>query len=538
VLGKEQGRVLTIYYVSLGGSLEEMKRIYRAQEERRHPGKMLPHLDERMNKVRVVLEKNTSFRSLMLTAEDRSVVVIDGLNHPRLDIDLFVDLYEKRRKDGLYVRLLDENLLLDPKEQMTSSFLTGVMNAHQKKLRPRRLPSIAEAHGKSFISDMQRERREGATLEALAKKYGVSVSAAHRYTRGHQRPLARKVEGDKSEPAPSLARLGNLAETPEERLEQLLEIFLSGQRKPATAKLYRKHLGTYRSFAASVLESPVDRLDKFTLESVVAFKQYRSELGKQPATIASELSAVKAFLGFCAGEEEIPKNPLQRLKVPKVERKVQTEALTRDETAKVIATAQEILKSTPPLNIPQRWKAHRDLLAVYLLAGVGMRHSGLLSLRKCDLLETRRGKSLAIESKANADRYTVGVSKPVADMVEAYIERYFHDAPPEAYLFSASLEVKDKPLGISTSCRRISSLFDKAGITPITAGGSQRRAHSLRVSWAKFAYEDGADIRSIQLKMNHSAVDQTYAYLKIDDAEVDTRWLPTVRLQTSTGVRL
>jgi integrase/recombinase XerC len=529
--------VLTIYYVPLGGSVDEMKHVYREQEERRHPGKMLPHLDERMNKVRVVLEKNTPFRSLMLTAEDRSVVVIEGLDSLKVDNDVFVELYEKRRKDGVYVRLLVENILLDPKEQATNSFFGAIMSTHRKRtLRVRRVPSLAEAHGKKFVGDMQRERREGATLEALAKKYNVSQSAAHRYTRGCRRRQAPR--SDECEPVASLARLGARAETPEGRLEQLIELFLSGQRKPSTAKLYRTHLATYRSFAASVLESPVDCLDKFTLESAVAFKQYRTELGKQPATIASELKAVKAFMQFCFVEEEIPKNPLLRLKTPKVERKIQTEALTREETAKVINTAQEILKSTPPLNVSQRWKAHRDLLAVYLLAGVGMRHSGLLSLRKCDLVETRRGKSLAIDSKANANRYTVGVSKPVSDMVEAYIDRYFVDAPPEAYLFCASLDDKSAPMTIAGSCRRISILFDKAGITPLAAGGSQRRAHSLRVSWAKFAYEIGTDIRKIQHKMNHGDVEQTYAYLKIDDGEVAIDWLPTVRLQTSSGARL
>lgn len=532
--------MIIIYYVPLGGSLDEMKSLYRAQEEKRHPGKFLQHVDDRMNKVRTVLEKNTTFRDLIRNAEDGARIIVDSLDAMKMCNKAFVDLYEERKAGNLSVRLLKENFLLDPKEQATDAFLHAIRSTHAQKSRLRKLPSIPEVHGQKAVEDMRQARREGIPLREIAAKFGIAISCAHRYTKGVRVSPVMKAAPDKAKEVFDLAKLGRVATTPGERLEQLVELFLSGQRKLTTAKLYRTHLETYRAFAADILGSPADSLAKFTLEAAVAFKQHRTDLGKQPATVASELKAIRAFLKFCVDEEEIPKNPLQRLKIPKIERKVQTDPLTREETSRVIAAAKQMLEEAAPLNLNERWKAHRDLLAVYLLAGVGMRHSGLLSLRKCDFSVTRRGSSLAIQSKANADRYTVGISKVVAEALDDYIERYLVGDPPESYIFHSSLDVKDKPIDLSTSSRRLTAVFDRAGITPVASGGRHRRAHSLRVSWAKFAYDGGSDIRKIQHKMNHSDVEQTYAYLKLDDTEVDTYWLTPLNISFTSdgGVRL
>jgi site-specific recombinase XerD len=529
-----------IYYVSLGASVDEMKRVYREQDEKKYSARALQHLDEKLTPVRVVFEKNTSLRTLMLTAEDRSRIVVNGFDAINIDLAKFVALFEKRQKDGITVRLLKENFLLAPDDQPTNSILAGILSTHAKKLnsRVRSLPSIAEVHGEGFVEAMRQERRNGALLREIADKFQLSVTGAYRYTKGIRPECVKKAAPDKAKPAPSGVSklLASVASTPEERLEQLIELFLAGQRKPSTAKVYRIHLACYRAFCREVLSSPADSLAMFTLERVVAFKQHRLELGKQPATVAAELMALRAFLKFCFEEDEIAKNPLQRLKVPKIERKVLTDALTRTDTDKVIAAAEEMLKEAlTPLT---RWKAHRDLLAIYLLSGVGMRHSGLLSLRKQDVIDAPRGVSLSIASKSNAGRYTIRVSKFVADAVETYIDRYLYNDPPEAYLFHPSPDAKDRPMSLSASNLRITAVFDRAGVTPRAAGRRYRRAHSLRVSWARLAYEGGTDIRKIQHKMNHKSVDQTYAYLKIDDEEVDTYWLKPIRLPTNRDADL
>jgi site-specific recombinase XerD len=162
-----------------------------------------------------------------------------------------------------------------------------------------------------------------------------------------------------------------------------------------------------------------------------------------------------------------------------------------------------------------------------------MRHAGLLSLRKCDYVASGRGKTLSVASKANADRYIVSVSRYVAEAVEAYIDRYLAEDPPESYLFHPTPLTKDRPITLAASSLRIAAVFDRAGITPRVPGAKLRRAHSLRVSWARFAYETGVDIRTIQMKMNHKNIEQTYAYLKIDEKEVETEWLPRLRVTYS-----
>jgi integrase/recombinase XerD len=524
--------VLTIYFVELGGSLDEMKRIYREQDERRHPGRILQHLDERLHQVRVVLARTTTFRTLLSSAEDNSRIVVDSLEAMGICNAEFARAYEKRRLDGVSIRLLKENVLLSPHEQSTTGFLQAILSTAAQKSRGGRGPSLVETNGAEFIETLRRERMDGKPLREIAAKHGVSVSCVHAYTKDLRAKARAEAVAALQAPSSPPGEIKALT-SPKERLDGLVELFIASQRKVNTAKLYRKHLATFKAYCRHVLGEGLDEVEKITLDRAVRFKEHRLAVGKQTTTVAGEVKVLRSFLEFCVGEGAIAKNPLARIKVPRVERQILTDPLTKDETAKVIAAAEDMLREAASLNAGARWKAHRDLLAIYLLSGVGMRHAGLLSLRKCDYVASGRGKTLSVASKANADRYIVSVSRYVAEAVEAYIDRYLAEDPPESYLFHPTPLTKDRPITLAASSLRIAAVFDRAGITPRVPGAKLRRAHSLRVSWARFAYETGVDIRTIQMKMNHKNIEQTYAYLKIDEKEVETEWLPRLRVTYS-----
>jgi site-specific recombinase XerD len=526
--------VLTIYFVEPGGSLDEMKRIYREQDEKRYPGRVLQHLDERLHQVRVVLARTTTFRTLLSSAEDNARIVVDSLEAMGMCNAEFARAYEKRLLAGVSIRLLKGNLLLSPYEPFTTAFLEAILSTHAQKARGGKGPSLVETNGPEFVEALRGERLGGMVLRDIATKHGVSVASVHHYTKGINAKARSSAEAAEETPGlTSAPRLTADSLPPKERLDKLVELFVASQRKANTARSYQKHLETFRAYCRKALGEELGGVEKLTIESAVRFKEHRLEIGKKPTTVASELRALRAFLEFCVDEGAIPKNPLARLKIPKIERHILTEPLTRSETAKVIAAAEDMLREAAPLNAGARWKAHRDLLAIYLLSGVGMRHSGLLSLRKCDYASSSRGKTLAVASKANADRYTVSISRYVAEAVEAYIDRYLGGDPPEAYLFHPTPLAKDRPMSLAASSLRIAVVFDRAGITPRVPGAKLRRAHSLRVSWARFAYETGVDIRTIQMKLNHKNIEQTYAYLKIDEKEVETTWLPQLRVTYS-----
>jgi site-specific recombinase XerD len=533
--------VLTVYFVARGASLDDMKKVYREQEEERHPGKVIPYLDERYSPVDVVYQKHTAFKTLLSTAGKRCRIVVQGLRAMEIDYADFVKIFEKRRADReeLYVRLLDENFLLDPRERDTTAFLKALMQGQAQAMKGRaRLPaSLAEIKGDEVVEDIKAERRRGTVLRDIAAKFGISVASAYNYTKGIPPPPRNMSKAPKEVKAREelLQKLSwnppkpGSKQTPEEKLREMIARFVHAQRKSTTGALYQVHLQTYMAFFEKLTGEACNSLDKFAVEPVIRFKIAREEDGKRPATIAAELRTIKAFVRFCVDEGVMQKSPIARIKLPQVEKSLQTEPLTQDEVTRILKAAHDMLAEAPAFNPAARWKAYRDFVAVYLLAGVGMRHSGLLTLRKCDYARSGAGPTLAIQSKTNAGRYSVTISNAVADVIEPYIDTYFHDDPPDTYLFHPSPQVKNRHMSLSASNLRINAIFDRAGILQ-AKNGRTRRAHSFRVSWAKLAYEHGADIKTIQNKMNHKSIQQTYAYLKIDDKIIETDWLPKMKM--------
>ena len=64
------------------------------------------------------------------------------------------------------------------------------------------------------------------------------------------------------------------------------------------------------------------------------------ELLSSQSTVRKKLSEVRSFLSFCENEGLIPKNPMKRIKRPKVN-KPDKEALTEQEAQKLLEVAKK-----------------------------------------------------------------------------------------------------------------------------------------------------------------------------------------------------
>lgn len=188
-------------------------------------------------------------------------------------------------------------------------------------------------------------------------------------------------------------------------LEALLgswQIILRAQNKsPATITSYERGVRLYFTWCRDG-EHPVE----LTREQVQTYMAELVAEGKEPNTVRLRQAALRQFSKWLVEEDELPADPLEGIKPPKLTAKV-VEALTDDQLRALIKSCQG-----------KRFRDRRDEAAVRLMAETGLRAAELIALevKDCDLtrglVTVRKGKGgkgrvapFGPQTSAALDRY-------------------------------------------------------------------------------------------------------------------------------------
>ena len=271
------------------------------------------------------------------------------------------------------------------------------------------------------------------------------------------------------------------------------------RRSPHTVRAYGATAHRLIDFLAAHLGGPVGAaaLAALTPADLRAFLTRRRSEGLGNASAARELSAVRGFLAFAAGERGGEAN-LPRLRGPKVPRSV-PRPISPDEA---VALASEVGEDSTA-----EWIAARDLALLLLLYGSGLRVAEALAITGAAL---PLGDTVTVTGKRAKTRVV-----PLLGLVRDAVERYLAMSPwPPA---------KDQPLfrgarGGPLNGEMIRRVVRRARVR---MGLSDRTTpHALRHSFATHLLGRGADLRSLQELLGHASLSSTQIYTAVDAAHL------------------
>lgn len=225
-----------------------------------------------------------------------------------------------------------------------------------------------------------------------------------------------------------------------------------------------------------------------------AFLALRRGDGIGNASAARELSAVRGFLSFVAGEG----GAVPRLKGPRVKKGV-PRPISPDE---VMALAEDVAGQGR-----EPWLGARDWAVLLLLYGAGLRIGEAMALTGAVL---PLGETLSVTGKRNKTRI-VPLLPQVRSAIDDYLALCPYAASKDLPLFRGA---RGGPLSPALVRRAVQGARRRLGLSERTT------PHALRHSFATHLLGRGADLRALQELLGHASLSSTQIYTAVDAAHL------------------
>lgn len=267
---------------------------------------------------------------------------------------------------------------------------------------------------------------------------------------------------------------------------------LEAGHSPHTIDAYGRDLVRLVAFAASkgigdpgALTTPILRDYVYLLK----------DLGLAGSTIRRNISAIRTWFGFLAGEGLVTRDPSDRLETPKRWR-------TLPETLSV-AEVERLLEA-PSIDDRMAW---RDRALLELAYGAGLRVTELCNLELGDLILSE-GLVRAF-GKGRKERL-VPVGRPVIGAVSTYLHTVRAELDKGATRQRLLLNARGEPLSRVGAWGIVKKHAKRAGLSEHVT------PHTLRHSFATHLLEGGADLRAVQEMLGHADLSTTQIYTHVD----------------------
>lgn len=268
------------------------------------------------------------------------------------------------------------------------------------------------------------------------------------------------------------------------------------RRSAHTVRAYQATAARLVAFLQNHWGGPVSReaLARVTAADLRAYLAHRRGEGLANVSAARELSAVRGFLKFAAGDDAA----LPRLKGPRIKKGVPRPVSPHE----AVALAEEAAEDAA-----EPWIAARDWAVLLLLYGAGLRIGEAVALTGAVL---PLGETIRVTGKRDKTRIV-----PLLPQVRAAIEAYVAVSPwivaGDAPLFRGAKGGPLPPGAIRKAVRR----------ARVRLGLSDRTTpHALRHSFATHLLGRGADLRALQELLGHASLSSTQVYTAVDAAHL------------------
>jgi integrase/recombinase XerD len=234
------------------------------------------------------------------------------------------------------------------------------------------------------------------------------------------------------------------------------------------------------------------------------FQLYRDHLIERQyssATINRKLVAIRSFIKWSMAAKLIDHNPLDIVKLPKVETQTPTIAFDDVEVVQML--------NAPDLSCS---KGHVHKLIIHTLFSLGLRRSELVGIKIKDLYQERRHFVLKILGKGKKYRH-LPITNDLLLAIQQYMEAmasFGYQFENEDYLFQSAKKGKNiKPMDGSTVYRIISKYALICGISKKVS------PHSCRATAISHLLDtQKVPIRDVAIFAGHSKITTTERYDK------------------------
>lgn len=215
---------------------------------------------------------------------------------------------------------------------------------------------------------------------------------------------------------------------------------------------------------------------------------------KKQSTLSTEISILKSFFGWMHDEEIIEKNPMKKIKQPKVSKRLRN-ALTIEE----IELLRDVCKTT------------RQRALLETLYATACRLDEIVKLNKDDI--SFNTMSARVVGKGDKERIVYLSSKS-----KIYLEKYFHERIDSNEALFVTSRKPFKRLGGRSIQREINNLGKLARIE------KSIHPHILRHSFATHALQSGMTLDTIQRILGHTDPSTTQIYSELNDSTVQQEY--------------
>lgn len=234
------------------------------------------------------------------------------------------------------------------------------------------------------------------------------------------------------------------------------------------------------------------------------FQLYRDNLiekGLASATINRRLVCVRSFMKWAIAAKLIDHNPLDTVKLPKVQTESPTVAFDDEEVVRMINAPD-----------PSTHKGRTHRLVMVMLFHLGLRRSELTNLRLHQIVDDRGHWTLRIHGKGDKVRL-VPLNVVVFEEIQLYVaslKDHGIELGPEDFLLQTELKFKnDRPMDGSTIYRVIEKYARSLGINKSVS------PHSCRATVISHLLDTShAAIRDVATFAGHSNITTTERYDK------------------------
>jgi integrase/recombinase XerD len=259
-----------------------------------------------------------------------------------------------------------------------------------------------------------------------------------------------------------------------------------------TLDAYRRDVARFATFAVvKGVAAPAAVFPKLLRDYVYHLK----DLGLSPASIRRNVSAVRAYFRFLAGEGHVTKDPSDRLETPQRWRTL-PEVLTVDEIRRLLAA--------PTMDDPLYF---RDRAMLELAYGAGLRVSEWIGIGMKDLLLD--DGLVRVFGKGSKERL-VPIGRTGIGSLAIYVRELRPRLERGAGRGLLFLNARGAPLSRMGAWKILRKYVERAGLTKAVS------PHTLRHSFATHLLEGGADLRAVQEMLGHADISTTQIYTHVD----------------------
>lgn len=274
---------------------------------------------------------------------------------------------------------------------------------------------------------------------------------------------------------------------------ELQEFFTyMAETKKASVNTIASYRNDLMKFFKHLKDQNILEIDKINETSINSYVLAMEREGMSAATVSRNIASIKAFLFFLIRRGKLHNDPAERIRAPKVEKKL-PHTLTKEQVAGLLEQPDR-----------ESRKGIRDKAMLELLYATGIRVSELISIH----LEDVNLKNKYIRCYTSSKERII----PFGSKAKQALELYFQKARAELVGNTKSsicfMNLSGEPMTRQGFWKIIKIYGKAAGIQ------EEITPQVLRHSFALHMVENGADIRSVQELLGYSEGAGTQLYLQ------------------------